>query len=178
MSTYNPYNCHIAVIKNKDKEITSLKEALDISRTEVQGLSKKVAEYQELGLTLEEIKDILSVLSENQDDVDEDGISMGLIHDLLELAKYRKAEEQGLLIKLPCKVGDTVYEIDVWFKEHGIITCEVFGFHYKNELSFYVKVIEGHGKGSGYEFFVSDIGKTVFLTREAAEEALKGGGTE
>lgn len=30
---------------------------------------------------------------------------------LEKLAKYEDMEEQGLLIKLPCKVGDTVYEI-------------------------------------------------------------------
>jgi hypothetical protein len=107
-----------------------------------------------------------------------DCMDEGIYKYLNKLSAYEDAEEQGLLVKLPCKDGDTVYEVDIWFKEHGIITCEVFGFHYKNELSFYVKVIEGHGKGSGYEFSVSDIGKTVFLTREAAEQALKGGAVE
>lgn len=28
------------------------------------------------------------------------------------LAKYEDAEEQGSLLRLPCKVGDTVYAID------------------------------------------------------------------
>ena len=40
-------------------------------------------------------------------------------------------------------------------------------------LNEHVKVVDGHGKGSGYEFSISDIDKIVFFTREAAEEELK-----
>ena len=46
-------------------------------------------QYQKLG-TVEEIKDILSIISENQDDVDESGISTGLLHTLLNYAEYKK----------------------------------------------------------------------------------------
>lgn len=46
-------------------------------------------QYQKIG-TLEEIKDILNIISEGQDDVDEDGISTGLLHTLLEYAEYKK----------------------------------------------------------------------------------------
>lgn len=28
-----------------------------------------------------------------------------------ELGKYKEAEEQGLLMRLPCKIGDTIYEV-------------------------------------------------------------------
>ena len=33
------------------------------------------------------------------------------IEDIQELYEYRKAEEQGRLLKLPCAVGDTVYRV-------------------------------------------------------------------
>lgn len=47
MERYNPHRCHEKIIEGKEKEMASLKEALDQSRSEVQGLSKKLTEYQE-----------------------------------------------------------------------------------------------------------------------------------
>ena len=42
-----------------------------------------------------------------------------LLHDVLEkLTEYKNLEEQGLLLRLPCKVGSTVY---------AICTCEAVG---------------------------------------------------
>lgn len=58
---------------------------------------KKLAAYEDTGLNPEEIKDILSIISESQDDVNEDGISTGMINDLIELAKYRQADKQDLV---------------------------------------------------------------------------------
>ena len=33
------------------------------------------------------------------------------VSDLKELREYKQLEEQGLLLRLPCKVGDTVYHV-------------------------------------------------------------------
>ena len=98
------------------------------------------------------------------------------------LKKYEDLEEQGRLLELPCKVGDTVWSID-YNKPHS---CEVTGFSFgKLEEDFYDGVeaenfdeIILYFKGSyfggitGY-FAVSEFGKTVFLTQEEAEKALK-----
>jgi len=114
-----------------------------------------------------------AVISEMTDDFARDHI--------LELIR---AEEQGLLIKLPpCKLGDIIYEVDL--PEYGIIHCEVARITYtdgymcnvksngENKGIFVeVKVIEGHGKGSGYSFGLSEFGKSVFLTQAEAEKAL------
>lgn len=43
---------------------------------------------------------------------------------LEELMKYRKLEEQGRLLKLPCNVGDTV----VYTDGNMILEYEVYGF--------------------------------------------------
>ena len=83
----------------------------------------------------------------------------------------KEIEEKQLLVKLPCKVGDIVYELDL--PEYGVIICKVIGFHYVFELTFYVNVIEGHGKGSSYEFSISEIGERVFLVKEDAENKLR-----
>lgn len=101
------------------------------------------------------------------------------------LAAYEDAEENGLLIRLPCKVGDMLYEIDL--PEYGVIVCKVLyvdfycgpfahapGGKIVSATSVGVEVVEGHGKGSSYAFEKDDFGKTVFLTRAEAEAALKG----
>lgn len=53
---------------------------------------KALKEFQELANygTCEEIIDLLRVISESADDVDENGISIGLIRALVELAHYKK----------------------------------------------------------------------------------------
>ncbi len=48
-----------------------------------------LAAYEQIG-TVEEIKEILHIISEGQEDVDESGISTGLLHTLLKYAKYEK----------------------------------------------------------------------------------------
>ena len=50
---------------------------------------KEIEEYRKVG-TVEEIKEILKIISEGQDDVDESGIGTGLLHILLEYADYKK----------------------------------------------------------------------------------------
>lgn len=88
------------------------------------------------------------------------------------LAEYEDMEEQGLLVRLPCKVGDTV-----WIKgdrfpaviEEIRITDDGVYFAYVE----YDKGYEETEVWDNGEFTLSDIGKTVFLTREEAEKALE-----
>lgn len=91
------------------------------------------------------------------------------------LGEYEDAEEQGLIVRLPCKVGDTVYDVvkcDVGtsriFKMRvGCIAT--FGSIHKNKVwNMYLE--DTYTKA--YRSFC-DFGKTVFLTREEAERALK-----
>ena len=101
-----------------------------------------------------------------------------------QLKEYEDADEQGALVMLPCKVDDTLYEIDL--PEYGAITCKVLRVLAANQryanategeiiraVSVLVLVTEGHGEGSSYEFCEEDFGKTVFFSREEAEAALK-----
>ncbi|MDU6348536.1 MAG: hypothetical protein E6593_17560 [Clostridium sp.] len=70
------------------------------------------------------------------------------------LPELFQAVEDGRMIELPCKVGDTIYRINRIFGQTSI-SKEQF---YDNNIQF-------------NWFF----GKTVFLTREEAEQALKVG---
>ena len=88
------------------------------------------------------------------------------------LAEYEDLEEQGKLLKLPCAVGDTLHFL---CREHF---GDYFAENYGDILSVYVKNILFSDPSYGinfdnYEFLRDDIGKTVFLNREEAEDALK-----
>lgn len=89
------------------------------------------------------------------------------------LREYEDLEEQGRLIKLPCKVGDVVYYVC----NNRVMSSEVLSVKYHAEA-------ENHGvfirerlsvdfEGIPAEIDFNTIGKTVFLTRDEAEAKLK-----
>lgn len=83
------------------------------------------------------------------------------------------------VISLPCKVGDPVFPLNAdrrfrAFIERIIISANGMEFEW---VQYYAApdCIQVWDAGS---FAAEDIGKTVFLTREEAERALKGGEQE
>ena len=55
---------------------------------------------------------VVEVLENEEIDDDYDlSLDKCIIRGMEELKQYRIAEEQGLLLRLPCKVGDTVYSV-------------------------------------------------------------------
>ena len=101
------------------------------------------------------------------------------------LAEYEDAEENGLLVRLPCKVGDTVYIKDkpvevsfIHIENKDVTYCAEFDCVDCYVCPFYEDIVSWEGEHdcatNGYlEFMADDIGKSVFLTREEAEQALK-----
>ena len=91
-----------------------------------------------------------------------------------ELKKYKDLEEQGLLVRLPCKVGDTVYRVNAGAKQ-PIIPMTVSEIHflcYKNERAVRFDAIGKEDMGESC-YRLEDIGRIVFLTREEAEKKLE-----
>ena len=91
---------------------------------------------------------------------------------LKELKSYKEAEEQGLLVRLPCKVGDMVWDNDYGYPEPYEIKAFSYGYcdsyvepDIEDEIIFYCENYSGSITGV---FPMSEIGKTVFLTREEA----------
>ena len=77
-------------------------------------------------------------------------VECGAIDDCLnKLAEYETAEEEGRLVVLPCKVGTPVY-----FLRHGFDGWRIDSRKFAYGM-------------------IGEVGKTVFLTREEAEKALK-----
>lgn len=97
---------------------------------------------------------------------------------LMKCNEYEDLEEQGLLIKLPCKVGDII-----WDNDYGVPTAyEITGYSFGesdgyieypasiSQIVFYFSNTSGSITGS---FVSNEIGKSVFLSLEEAEQALK-----
>jgi hypothetical protein len=77
----------------------------------------------------------------------------------------------------PCKVGDRVYMVIHDKRTKKPIECNVIGFWYTNHEDCCTIHLSRYIDGKLHSTFsvrFTDIGKTVFLTREDAERALKG----
>lgn len=75
------------------------------------------------------------------------------------LAHYEDLEEQGLLLRLPCKVGDYVYSVE-W---NGIARYIV------SDFDVCMKSIYAY-QG---DYFIGEMGYKVFATKAEAEKALE-----
>lgn len=81
------------------------------------------------------------------------------------LAEYENLEEQGRLVILPCKVGDTLYRlVPNLYREYVEIKIAQFVIN-KNGIYFITD--------KGVSWSADKIGKTVFLTKSEAEQKLK-----
>ena len=87
--------------------------------------------------------------------------------DIVEkLAEYEDLAEQGLLLRLPCKLGTTVYNTTWW--DNVTEKVKVDG------KTFYRTVHKYKVSKSTFSLLdIYDFGKTVFLTKEEAEQKLK-----
>lgn len=94
------------------------------------------------------------------------------------LADYEDLEEQGLLLRLPCKVGDDIYVIP---NEVNYRINKSFGAKGLNAVC---RQVVDHIEFNSYGYLVSTnegmtvhrqeaFGETWFLTREEAEQKLK-----
>ena len=82
------------------------------------------------------------------------------------LKEYKDLEKQGLLLRLPCPIGTTLYNTTAW----DTVTEKV-----EADGETLYRIVFKH-KVSKSTFSLGDIynfGKTVFLTQEEAEQKLK-----
>lgn len=93
------------------------------------------------------------------------------------LAEYEDLEEQGLLLRLPCKVGDTIY-VNGFLGVGEAEEYKVIRVDYHSNLSmgrseFYVEALLLSDPRNSIGFYDKEIGKTVFLTKAEAEQKLR-----
>lgn len=123
--------------------------------------AKEVVEKNYRGADFESIDSV-------DDDIKANCIKCAEEHEQLaewleELKSYKDLDEQGLLVRLPCKVGDSVFIIvgkDI--SRQGIRKIEISD----NSIIFKTN-------RQKRIFNVAEFGKTVFLAREDAEKKLE-----
>lgn len=113
----------------------------------------RLAAYEDTGLEPEEIYEVRFLIAAQRNP-----------KKLARLRELVQAEQDGRLVVLPCKVGD-----HVWADGREAIVVWFFG--YKTERYLHAQFLD-NAEYTDIPFY--EIGKTVFLTREEAEEALKG----
>lgn len=129
-------------------------------------------------------------LTERERNIDGTGVAKEEITDgllkpfadkiLTKLADYEDLEEQGLLVKLPCKLKDKLYHfygIDLEDNFVDVISDEIIMEVVATEFvidSYEIAIKCITDWNSPYEYLpAAEFGKTVFLTREEAEKKLE-----
>ena len=133
-----------------------------------------LAAYEKTGLEPKKIEHIVDAYGRGLSLRTESAQRLELVREIPvdRLREIAEAEREGRCVVLPCKLHDKVF-----FVENGCMKeAEVDSFHNWTsghwKMSTHTDRMFDHWKG--YEIDFSGVGKTVFLTREAAEAVLKG----
>ena len=130
-------------------------------------LKDRIAAYEDTGLTPERCAEFARADAEGRYIVMRDAEQEGVAR-LRELAEADKDER---VVVLPCKVGQRVFAL--LDTDKHISECEVKQIGMGNEIGF-IGLEPIGARGREYGVALNGFGKTVFLTREAAEKALEG----
>lgn len=119
----------------------------------------RLAAYEDTGLTPELVQETAELAIW----VHENGLD--------KIKEWIKADDDGYLKVLPCKVGDRLYEVTgrktISVYKVRAIRVELFGLFIEWDI------VEGFVWQSLSGINAGEIGKTVFLTREEAKEVLE-----
>ena len=124
-----------------------------VLQQEIEKLRGRLMQYEDTGLE--------PAMCANYKTFEDEAISKGV--PFKRIVALMEADRAGLLAVLPCKVGDTIYH-----------TSKVRTSHFENDKI----IIDDEGRWKIYEMpfalvHLTYIGKSYFLTREEAEEALE-----
>ena len=122
----------------------------------------RLAAYEDTGLYPESVEELkLSMMGKAISEITEfDGLPIDRLRELAE------ADKDGRVVVLPCKVGDTVWRI-VRDGEPHITRDEVRDMYFADDMTPCDELVGGRVT------FTEKFGKTVFLSREEAEKALR-----
>ena len=124
----------------------------------------RLAAYEDTGLTPEEIKAPFT------EDAMINLAAQALGVEPSPLRELAVADKEGRAIILPCKVGHRVFAL--LDTDKHISECEIKQIGLGNEIGF-VGLEPIGARGREYGVALNGFGKTVFLTREEAEKALR-----
>lgn len=165
----------------------------------LQDVLERIEKYEDIGLLPEQIKEIDKLYTEKCEELAKiqkenlSGVELAQIYaGLRKLEEYRELEKQGKLLKLPYAVGDTYFEIEkaFWINEKKCRGCKYYHEgsdilrddscclfeEYENGQPFCLEIVKKRFESVREIIsYIEDdlIRKTVFITREEAEAALK-----
>lgn len=126
-------------------------------------LVERLAAYEDTGLTPEEVAALVKDWSDLCTIVGECG-------GISRVRVLAEADKDGRLVVLPCKVGQRVFAL--LDTDKHISECEVKQIGMGNKIGF-IGLEPIGARGREYGVALNGFGKTVFLTREEAENALE-----
>ncbi|MFR7559869.1 MAG: hypothetical protein ACLUVX_08435 [Lachnospira pectinoschiza] len=151
-------------LKEYEDLLTKLKKYKDM---EAAGKLTKLP-YKEKGMNIDEVIQLFRFNNKHVADLSSDDLIQ--ISDLLEeLKKYKALEAEDKLIKLNCKVGDTIWYVEEDDDDYPI-KLEIDTISRNDNYTWYYAYDDDGGK---YGFIDSDFGETVFFTKEEAEMKLR-----
>ena len=135
----------------------------------IHAAAARLAAYEETRLEPEDMKKAF-----NEDaTLKLTGQALGMSPD--RLRELAQAEKEGRLVVLPCDVGDKLYDVTLGeVREKIVISLSMLLSKSVNHLVIHAE----NFRNAVTSYELQDIGKTVFLTREAAEAALDAMGGE
>lgn len=100
-----------------------------------------------------------------------------MVDDMKHIQDLLDAEEQGLLLRSPCKVGMSIWVNGVLgcgeAEEYKVIKVDYYSTLVTGRNEFYIEaLLVSNPEGGSIGFYDKEIGKTVFLTKEEAEQKL------
>ena len=126
----------------------------------------RLAAYEETGLEPEAVEHLkLASMGKAIAEIKEfEGVPIDRLRELAQ------AKKKGRLVVLPCDVGDKLYDVTLGeVREKIVVSLSMFVPESVNHLVIHAE--DFRTAITSYE--LQDIGETFFLTREAAEAALK-----
>ena len=129
----------------------------------------RLAAYEDTGLYPESVEELkLSMMGKAISEITEfEGLPIDRIRELAE------ADKDGRVVVLPCKVGDTVWIVVAVRK---LYSAKVRTFFCGNPSAVRGRDLDGHIhmiRTTECDIPMQEFGKTVFLSREEAEKALR-----
>lgn len=126
----------------------------------------RLAAYEETGLEPEAVEHLkLASMGKAIAEIKEfEGVPIDRLRELAQ------AKKKGRLVVLPCDVGDKLYDVTLGeVREKIVVSLSMFVPESVNHLVIHAE----NFRNAVTSYELQDIGKTVFLTREAAEAALE-----
>lgn len=133
--------------------------------------ANRLSDYEDTDLEPEEIKKLNAEYRELTE------MSFGPLHQ--KMGQWLRADMDGRLVMLPCKKGDPLFVLTSdslsGIEETKCRSVSVINREDGPCAKITARCVYDDWGGAVREFYPEDFGKTVFMTIEEAEKALKGG---